>query len=285
MSYTALKIIVVHFYYEREPFIFGTCIILMTAESLQQPCEFRILNDEATALYITDPSITSTRALIFTDCHFSKFYPFEKTFPKFQKKIEEIIKEEQPNTIIILGDVVHIRTELAEERLIQVLSFFDKLNIKVYYIGGNHDRHIARKIFVPPSSNATIVSDLALCFVHPDPPPRTPKRIFFTHDLHNHYKLTREYVHAWHLFLRKTFAYLINPDDYLLTGHTHETIISVDELTASIAPFSFDLLSYKYAILTMDNGIQIKFPEGTKEERYIRTGFDAYSAPHTAKPA
>ena len=249
----------------------------------QKVVDFKPLNDKATVAYFKDPSLIDMKALIISDCHFCRYYEFTKSFEKFKAKLLKLLETEIVNTIIILGDVIHIRTEGAEEHLKTFLDFFQTLPYKVFYIGGNHDRHISRSISYPKTSNITIIKDLAFCFVHPNSPPKTPKRIFLTHDLHNHHRMSAEMVHSWHMYLRKTFAYLMNPDDYLITGHTHETVISVDELTASVAPFSIDLVSSRYCILTMKDGIQLTFPEKTPPERFVKTGFDPYSAPHTAK--
>ena len=222
---------------------------------------FRLLNDKATALTISGSELTTMKAVIITDCHLNRFLPFDETFPQLKDQLLSLVEKERANTVILLGDIVHIRTEGAAEKIEKVLKIFESLPVKVYYVSGNHDRHVAAKMSFPATSNVTIVRDLALCLVHPCPPPGTPPRIFLTHDLHNHHKLKPHEVKSWLAFLRRTFSSLIDKDDFLLTGHTHETIINEEVNSASVAPFSLDLQRKSYATLTMtkEEGIKVQF--------------------------
>ncbi|EAY08454.1 Ser/Thr protein phosphatase, putative [Trichomonas vaginalis G3] len=232
----------------------------------------RMINTDANMSVIDYPDLENMRALIFTDSHLCRFYSFEDNFPKLKNYIITLIQRENINTVFTLGDLINIRTEGAENMYLKIFEIFAKLPVQVYAIGGNHDRHILHKLNVD-IPNIHIISEFALAIPHPNPRPGTPKRLILSHDFHNHLRLTPEKIPDWLYTIRTSLPNLIKPDDFILTGHTHNTVILSDQLSASLGPLSLDLHTECYAILTMENGINIEFFDSVVEGQPPKSSF------------
>lgn len=229
----------------------------------------RMINMDANISDIEYNGIENIRALIFTDSHLCKFYPFEENFAKLKNKILTLIEREHVNTVFTLGDLINIRTEGSDKKYLEIMEIFRNLPVQVFMIGGNHDRHILCKL-QSPLPNVHIIKTLALGIPHPNPPPGTPKRLILSHDFHNHLRLQLNQIADWLYTFRQTLPHLINPDDYILTGHTHNTTMLSDEISASLGPLSEDLHEECYAILTMKNGIHIDFYQSISGEQQAK---------------
>lgn len=111
------------------------------------------------------------KILQLTDTHFGILPAVEEDL-KTYKAIERIIKAEKPDLIVHTGDIIWSEgIENPEEIFVEVMEFFDKLDIPIAITFGNHDsednvsRRRLREIFdqkisnKAPKSNSFIVDD------------------------------------------------------------------------------------------------------------------------------
>ena len=150
--------------------------------------------------------------------------------------------------------------DITLEKLKSIVTAFELLPVRVYIIGGNHDRGLLWEMkYNKQGSNVTVVYDLAMVLTHPNPPPDTPPRVFLAHDLKNNFLLKPEDGPFFVKNLKKEFKDMIHDEDYLLLGHTHQTIDNKDLRCGSVGAYSEDLHRQSYAILTAENGFQFTF--------------------------
>ena len=219
-----------------------------------------LVNKVATAYQIPANVVRGMKAMIVADSHFDKTLALSATLPKYIKELGRIILREKITTLFVLGDLIQNDEDITMEKLKSIVTAFELLPIRVYIIGGNHDRSLLWEMkYNKKGSNVTVVYDLAMCLTHPNPPPDTPPRLFLAHDLKNNYLLKPEDGPYFVKNLKKEFKDMIHDEDYLLLGHTHQTIDNKDCRCGSVGSLSEDLHRHSYAILTTDNGFQLNF--------------------------
>lgn len=78
------------------------------------------------------------KLLQLTDLHFGT-YPFQDEDKRTEAMVRRLIREQEPDMLIITGDIYWSLEEGSLEILSGVLDFFDSFNIPVAIVWGNHD--------------------------------------------------------------------------------------------------------------------------------------------------
>jgi predicted phosphodiesterase len=219
-----------------------------------------LINKIATAYTIPSNVVRGMKALIIADAHFDKTLSLSSTLPKYIKELGRIIAKEKVNTVFVLGDMLQNDDDMTIEKLKSIIKGFEYLPVRVYIIGGNHDRSMLWELkYNKQGSNVKVIYDLAMLLVHPNPAPGTPPRIFLAHDLKNNFQLKPEEGQYFVKNLKSSFKDMIRSEDYLLVGHTHQTIDFKELRCGSIGAYSEDLYRKSYAILNTENGFEFTF--------------------------
>lgn len=219
-----------------------------------------LINKIATAYPIPSNVVRGMKALIVADAHFDKTLALSTTLPKYIKELGKIVLREKVNTIFVLGDMLQNDEDMTIDKLKSIIAAFELLPAKVYMIGGNHDRSMLWDLkYNKKGSNVTIVYDLAMVLTHPNPAPDTPPRIFLAHDLKNNFQLKFDEGQYFVKNLKSFFKDMIHSEDYLLIGHTHQTINIKEQRCGSVGAYSEDLHRQSYAILKTENGFELIF--------------------------
>jgi len=186
------------------------------------------------------------RALLISDLHIGFCQPVEEGKYSLFLKIKDLITDENANYVFILGDIVHFRFYRFVDSWISFYNLLDTIGTPICIIPGNHDRYMHGMVnFFSRYRNVSIINkELLRIFVNDSPIP-----LILGHDLKNDKKVHGDdLVRSWFSMLRSLFSF-IPQESLMIVGHTHETVVSDDQLTYSISPFSYDLGYYEYGIV------------------------------------
>ena len=221
--------------------------------------QLRLITTEMTFDTFPQALLENMKALVITDVHFGRVAPFDVSFEQFKRRFTTVMELENPTVIFTLGDLFQARTQNSAAFMRTLFEFLATFGVDVYCLRGNHDRGLYRRVNFDGLDRIHVVSPIALCLEHPEPPAQTAPRLFLSHDLGNYLKLSDEAVLLWMDTLKTTFSYAIAPDDLLVLGHTHRHATSDTTKCTVIAPFSPDMQTYNYAVLTTDGGFNVRF--------------------------
>lgn len=213
-----------------------------------------LLNSKVTSFKYTPEDGVPMKAAIISDCHLGAHAPFLVALNLFVDAINTMIEREEPTVIFILGNLVNGTQSEVELKI--VLEFLDTLEVPVYAIGGNHDREYFSKVRWDDESQVVIVKELAIEISAPEKG-KPNVNIFLIHDLLNNYRVRDEHAYFYVKWLKEGYPDYIKPEDWLIAGHTHFTLVSPSNKFACVGQFSPEIKSFMYAILTTEGGCRI----------------------------
>jgi len=223
--------------------------------------KFRIEHKDYDIFFIPEVLLNNFKGLVISDCHLMKSLPISLSLPAFIKDIKHLIDTESPTCMFILGDQIQGGIAESHHFFAQFCTYLDCLGIPVFIIAGNHDRNVIHRYRNSHKSKVQVIKQHVMCIENQNAPDGTPKRLFFAHDFHDHPRLNPSEVVPWIRECKRVFSDIIDPEDFLFTGHTHTSVAVFNERFASVAPFSIDLNQRYYAIITMEPEFRISHKE------------------------
>ncbi|KAJ6248523.1 component of atp-dependent dsDNA exonuclease [Anaeramoeba flamelloides] len=228
------------------------------------------LRSNKSKLVKIEPFSGRWNAIVITDCHFNNgnnsFYP-TKLIPKTINKLGKLIRSEEVDQLITLGDLFQNKCK-SSEYMLQIVEEMANFGAEMFMIGGNHDRgktyQLSQKLPKQLKSRVHIISTEYFMGCFPSQPnedevdleigkslfQRAYPRIVFTHDAGNYCRLSDPEIE---LFLRgiKYQHPFFKPSDLLVMGHTHRNRWFGSENMGSLSPFHIGLKSkIRYGRLT-----------------------------------
>lgn len=211
----------------------------------------RIRFTSITAFEYVVPLDRPLKGLLISDLHIGYAVPRADSTREVVDLIRSVVDHEKITVVFILGDIIHFHPSNFPSLWLNFYSTLEALGVEVHTIPGNHDRYL----------HAKVVSQYAGVHVHPHQsdliivrPRGTGRTVVLGHDIHNDKRVHgTDNVRKWFTALRTTFRKFIQPDSLLILGHVHWREVSEDQLTHSLAPFSYDLGKLFYGILEPDD--------------------------------
>ena len=192
--------------------------------------------------------LKNSKILLISDFHIGKKYDPQYSIDVLFKQIHALIKQEFPDYVFILGDVVDGTCPSIVETYRDVLVRIIKLSMKCIIFGGNHDRYVVdmflKRAKLP--TNLVVLTNKRYLVLPTQP------RIFIGHDWYFNVRV-RDDVTLTYMKNLRNLTLGMNESDYLIIGHTHTQIHDENKTSYSIGQFSVDEHSLKYAVITTSN--------------------------------
>lgn len=199
-------------------------------------------------------SESTKRILLVSDTHLGATIPAEQAITLFSNELSTIIKKEGITMICHLGDLVDgtFTENMGTKVLNDVLTKVSELQIPFYVFGGNHDRDFFTPLKFPKNPFVTPLKENAVVFELPPRGKEEPQKIFLAHDLLNNYRVRDQYAYSFVSWIKQGCKQYIKPTDWLLTGHTHTSLISYPSRLGCVGQFSPEINVFGYAVLEID---------------------------------
>ncbi|KAH0789871.1 Ser/Thr protein phosphatase [Histomonas meleagridis] len=206
------------------------------------------------------------RILILSDTHIGAYIAPEKSIPLFLRELQNVINIEQPTIICHLGDIVNGSFPNGATILQDVLTKMNDFKIPIYAIGGNHDRDYFASL-IPRWKNPQFIHPLkenAILLTTPAGPTHpNPTNMYLAHDLLNNYRVRDQFALSFLTWIKNGCK--INSADWLITGHTHTSLLSFATRTACVGQFSPEINVFGYTIIGINGenvSIETKYMPG-----------------------
>lgn len=193
-----------------------------------------------------DLTESSFPVCVITDIHLARFTEdYSKGLSDFLYQLKGVISRDQIKTVLILGDLFQRSEERKITEYIVLLQELDKLGTTIHVMPGNHDRRYVHEL--PKLWTGKFVNFHFTYIMHFD-------RFYFAHDM-GHAGVGKSVIsyNKWFATIRERSPVPIPPGAQVFLGHLHAKHESSDGLTITIAPFSPDIKSYAYVVISRDD--------------------------------
>lgn len=205
--------------------------------------------------YIIPLKKEKMRILLISDTHLGATMDPNRAISMLCNEISELCNTEQITMICHLGDLVDGTAIEGTKILNEVLTRITELKIPFYVLGGNHDRDFFTGLQWKKNPYVTPLKENAIVFELPKTNPKEdPQKIFLAHDLLNNYRVRDQFAYSFIAWIKDGCKKYIKPTDWLITGHTHTSLISYPSRIACVGQFSPEINTFGYAILEFENG-------------------------------
>lgn len=205
--------------------------------------------------YVIPLSKTPMRILLVSDTHLGATVDPNRAISMLYNELSELVKTEKVTMICHLGDLVDGTMIEGTKVLSNVLTKMTELKVPFYVIGGNHDRDFFTTLQWKKNQYVTPLKENAILFELPKTNPKEePQKIYLAHDLLNNYRVRDQFAFSFIAWIKDGCKKYIKPTDWLITGHTHTSLISYPTRIACVGQFSPEINVFGYAILEFVDG-------------------------------
>ncbi|OHT07663.1 Ser/Thr protein phosphatase [Tritrichomonas foetus] len=231
-------------------------VTLSMNQNFGQIFQCPLVNTTVTSFKVPFDPKNKLRVLLISDTHLGALIDTNKAIQLFFDELSALIKAEGINMICHLGDLVDGTLNNGSFVLQTVLKKLSELRIPVYVIGGNHDRDFFNGInWKQEIPNVYPLKENSIVFELPKVGAKgEPQRLFLAHDLLNNYRVRDQFAFCFVAWIKDACKKFIKPTDWLITGHTHTSLISFASRLACVGQYSPEINVFGYTLLDFENG-------------------------------
>lgn len=204
-----------------------------------------------------DPS-PSFKAILVSDLHIGFRSKKSQNRRAIVEKLRALVQLEHATVVFILGDIVSYKVWNIPKDWTKTFRAFESIGVPVHILPGNHDRYEEWMFGDYRGTNVHYYKTELIRLI----PSNSTRMVCLGHDFKNDKKIHDvNGVRSWFNTIREVFHEHISDDSLLVTGHVHEHIHSLDNLSHCILPYSIDHSCFQYGILTFnqDNIFEVTF--------------------------
>ena len=224
------------------------------------------MNSQPRFYQVEVSDFNSFKGLLVADFHLGQFTTLEKDEDLIIRNLRNLLIQENPTHLFILGDIIHYSIARADEWYFDFFKLLeDNFTLPIFIIPGNHDYDLFPDIrncfsLYKSEKNVKCLDVEFLEIKYSD-----DFTLFLGHDAgYNNFVHTKVPIINWMNEIRHSYYCkdIIKDTDVVIFAHTHEDIDDDETKNYTIAPFSVGLEDSSYGLISFTCGF--KFEHKTK---------------------